>query len=263
MEDDSCFGSWVEDQFPSSALYVHCAAEMSNWRFRGDYTRVTCRGESGLESLLDSRRYVRNRLGSSCQTLDRMAIWPYRLGALCPWFARTLHLGLFRSFDERIARSSEWFTGRRARIEVGNPFQAAAGSLFAEFSELPHNHLISIGADRVLFLGLLLDSCKHIQKMSPNLLRVRRLFPDLTTFTPWVGEDRPDGDLITLRRPVGMIGAVSVEGMGDREPPNLAIRRFRCMRMRVTCFAAILAVEPAGSAAIRAAVRHLTPLPSA
>ena len=43
-------------------------------------------------------------------------------------YAEIFIRGLFRSFDERIARPSEWCTGGRARIEVGNTFEVEDGA---------------------------------------------------------------------------------------------------------------------------------------
>ena len=136
------------------------------------------------------------------------------------------------------------FTGRRRRIEAGNSFQVVDGSLLTKFSKLPDNQVVPKNTDRVLLFRLLLDSGEQIEEMTPDLLRVRRLFPNFPTVASGVDQDGPDRNRILLWGPVRVIAAVGVGRIRDVEIPNLAIRRFLRPDVRVACFAVIYTVEP-------------------
>ena len=67
---------------------------------------------------------------------------------------------------------------------------------------------------------------------------------------------RPDRYWIVVGTVVWMVGTVGVEGIRDREAADLAVTGDRMIVVVGSTFAAVRTVEPAGTAAVGASVRH-------
>src|SRR5262249_61682382 len=100
-------------------------------------------------------------------------------------------------------------------------------------------------------MRLLLHRGTQGEQVQTNFLGVRRGLPKLPCAGRVAREYRADRDRVALRLAAGVVGAVGVERILDRQAADRAKRRLWVAGVRVAGFALILGVEPACSAAIR------------
>ena len=145
---------------------------------------------------------------------------------------------------------------------IRQPLQSLNSPPLAELAELPNDRLHYAGIGRIgVGHGCLFGFGEQVEQMLPDVLGIGRWLP----YDSLIGEssdcltyqDRPNWNWVSARPSMGMIGAVGVERVLDRLVSDLAVRRLGIVRVpHPVATPAVLPVEPARSAIVRAAVGH-------
>ena len=149
-----------------------------------------------------------------------------------------------------------------AAAEVGaDPLEAGDGALLLEQAELPDDHLGEGVADRVAVAAGVRDQIvEQIEQVQADLLGVGRVAPRVSCAAPLVPlmlRDGANGDGVAVGAAVRVVGAVGIERAVDRHVADLAVVRLGVPGVPApVAVAAVLAIEPAGAAAVGSSIRH-------
>lgn len=164
---------------------------------------------------------------------------------------------LFSKSLQSFCRSEEGRFGRLAdrvvRVEPEYPFEERDCSRISEFTCLPHDDFIASKARRVFTFGFFSNLGQESQDVLACRLIVRRFQEYLSELTYINGSD---GNRVSVRATMGVIGTVGPERTLDWEVSDAASSRYVLVGAFVSCFSLISLIVPTRSATVGSSVGH-------